>query len=86
MDRMMDRQDWKHYRPAPSMAGGSNASAWKTKPKLPFIKISFIFLGFKHGYLKGVIGVEYPLAEAKQAQIEVREHKKGSKGKIVINI
>ena len=68
------------------MAGGSNASAWKTKPKRIFIKISLIFLGFKRGYLKGVIGVEYPLAEANEAQIEVREHKQGSKGKIIINI
>ena len=45
--------------------------------KRPCTKIGLMFSGFKHGYLKGVIGVEYPLAEAKEAQIEVREHKQG---------
>ena len=44
------------------------------------------FSGFKHGWLKAVVGVEYPLEEAKEAQIEVREHINGSKGKIIINI
>ena len=43
-------------------------------------------LGFKHGWLKSVIGAEYPLEEAKEAQIEVREHKNESKGKIIINM
>ena len=58
-----------------------------TQTKKTFTKIRLLFfLGFKHGYLKGVIGVEYALAEAKEAQIEVREHKQGSKGKIIINI
>ena len=44
------------------------------------------FSGFKDGWLKAVIGIEYPLEKAREAQTEVREHKQGAKGKIIINI
>jgi len=46
----------------------------------------FMYKGQADGWLRPVIGQEYPLDQAANAHIEVIEHRKTNKGKIVLNM
>ncbi|CAD5112735.1 DgyrCDS1954 [Dimorphilus gyrociliatus] len=46
----------------------------------------FLYSGMEKGWLKPVIDVPYDLSDAEEAHKEVIDHKKGTNGKIVLNI
>ncbi len=47
---------------------------------------AFFTAGQEHGWLRPVVGQEFPLDQAEQSHVEVIEHKNGTQGKIVLNV
>lgn len=47
---------------------------------------AFFAAGQETGWLRPVVGREFPLEQADQAHVDVVEHKNGSAGKIVLNV